>query len=364
MPPTVVIVGGGYGGVTAARALDDVTNVLLVEPRDAFVHNVAALRGLVDPVWTDRIFMPYGRLLDRGRVIRDRVVAADATGVRLGSGEKVAADYLVLATGSAYPFPGKTGEDESEVARARLRTGREALEEASAVLLLGAGPVGLEFAGEIKSAWPDKAVTIVDPVADVLSGDYPPEFRAELRRQVAELGIDLVLGAFLREEPPYEAGQAKTFTVTTRPGRRITADIWFRCHGVTPATGYLTGERGGELGPAKQANGYLAVTPELRLPGQRHVFAIGDIASLPEGKLASAAGRQAMVVTENIRALIAGSQELTRYRPGPAAVSIPLGPSGGASYLPGTGVLGAAETARIKGEDLRVSTYAELFGLG
>jgi flavin-dependent dehydrogenase len=139
MPPTVVIVGGGYGGVAAARALDDETDVILVEPRDAFVHNVAALRGLVDPAWTDRIFMPYRRLLDRGQVIRDRVVAEDAKGVTLGSGEKVTADYLVLATGSAYPFPRKTGEDES--------------------------------------AWPDKAVTIVDPVADVLSGDYPPEFR-------------------------------------------------------------------------------------------------------------------------------------------------------------------------------------------
>ena len=116
MPPTVVIVGGGYGGVAAARALDDETDVILVEPRDAFVHNVAALRGLVDPAWADRIFMPYRRLLDRGQVIRDRVVAADATGVTLGSGEKLTADYLVLATGSAYPFPGKTGEDESAVA--------------------------------------------------------------------------------------------------------------------------------------------------------------------------------------------------------------------------------------------------------
>ena len=157
---------------------------------------------------------------------------------------------------------------------------------------------------------------------------------------------------------------AKTFTVTTRAGQRITADVWFRCHGVTPATGYLTGECGGELGPARRANGYLAVTPELRLPGQRHVFAIGDITSLPEGKLASAAGRQAGVVTGNIRALIAGSGELTRYQPGPAAVSIPLGPSGGASYLPGTGVLGATETARIKGDDLRVGAYAEFFRLG
>src|SRR5690625_6391649 len=59
MTATVAIIGGGYGGITAAKALDDITDVVLVEPRDTFVHNVAALRALVDPAWTDRMFLPY-----------------------------------------------------------------------------------------------------------------------------------------------------------------------------------------------------------------------------------------------------------------------------------------------------------------
>ena len=45
MTVTVVVAGGGYGGIVVARALDDVADVVLVEPRDAFVHNVAALRA-------------------------------------------------------------------------------------------------------------------------------------------------------------------------------------------------------------------------------------------------------------------------------------------------------------------------------
>ena len=59
--PAVVVVGGGYGGVNVAKALDDVTDVILVEPKDAFQHNVAALRALADPAWVERIFLPYGR---------------------------------------------------------------------------------------------------------------------------------------------------------------------------------------------------------------------------------------------------------------------------------------------------------------
>ena len=61
-----VVVGGGYGGINAAKALDDVADVTLVDPSEAFVHNVAAWRALVEPKWLDRIFFPYEHLLAHG----------------------------------------------------------------------------------------------------------------------------------------------------------------------------------------------------------------------------------------------------------------------------------------------------------
>src|SRR5271154_1568096 len=100
--PTVVVVGGGYGGITVAKALDETTDVVLVEPKDAFMHNIAALRALVDPSWLPRIFLPYGDLLRRGRVVRDRAVLVDPHRVVTASGEEITAEYLVLATGSRY----------------------------------------------------------------------------------------------------------------------------------------------------------------------------------------------------------------------------------------------------------------------
>jgi NADH dehydrogenase FAD-containing subunit len=358
MSATVVVVGGGYGGAAAAKALDEVADVILVEPKDAFAHNIAALRGLVDAQWIDKIFFPYEGLLGRGRWVRDRAVRVDSGGVTLGSGERIAADYIVLASGSAYPFPAKMDVDDSVAAKARMRVTHAALAEAGRVLLLGAGPVGLELAGEIKAVWPDKGVTIVDPIDDIVPG-YDDELRAELRRQLAELNVDLLLGTTLTSEPATRPGEAKTVTVKTASGGEITADIWFRCHGVVPVTGYLSAE----LSAARRADGYLEVTPELRVAGQERVFAIGDVTAVPEPKRGGSAGRHAEVVVANITALINGGGELTAYEPTPPLILLPLGPSGGVSQLPGAGVLGAETTAQYKGNDLFVGRYTEMFGL-
>jgi NADH dehydrogenase FAD-containing subunit len=383
MSATVIVVGGGYGGAPVAKELDAVADVILVEPRDSFVHNIAALRGLVDPEWTDRVFFPYGGLLGRGRWIRDRAVRVDPDGVTLGSGDRVTGDYIVLATGSSYPYPAKMDVDDSTAAKARLRDTRAALQQAGRVLLLGAGPVGLELAGEIKAAWPDKGVTIVEPLDDIVSGNYDDELRAELRRQLAELDVELVLGAALTEDPPGRPGEAKTFTVTTGAvpagavttgtvttgtvtagaGREITADIWFRCYGVAPTTGYL----GPGLAAVRQPDGYLKVTPELRLEGHDRVFAVGDVTNLPEPKRGGSAGRHAEVVVANIKALIAdgaAGADLVAYQPTPPLILLPLGPTGGVSQLPGSGVLGAETTSQYKGGDLFAGRYTEMFGLG
>ena len=129
--PTVVVIGGGYGGANVAKALDDVADVVLVEPKDAFQHNVAALRALADPAWLPRIFLPYGGLLARGRVVPDRAVKVEPGEVTLASGEVIAADYIVLATGSTYPFPAKSDHPVTADAHEQYRAAHEALAAAA-----------------------------------------------------------------------------------------------------------------------------------------------------------------------------------------------------------------------------------------
>jgi NADH dehydrogenase FAD-containing subunit len=356
--PAVVVIGGGYGGVQVAKALDEVADVLLVEPKDAFVHNVAALRALVDPSWLPRIYLPYSGLLGHGRVVHDRAVKVDTGQVVLASGEEIRADYIVLATGSAYPFPAKSDLDAAEAAHDKTLAAHAALAAAARVLLLGAGPVGIELAGEIKAVWPAKQVMLLDVADDVLGERFRPELKAELRRQLTELGIDVRLATPLRENPPSEPGELQTFVVRTEAGAEVTADIWFRCYGVAPVSDYLSGG----LAAARREDGFIEVNSLLQVAGQERVFALGDV-STADHKMAGAASRQAQVVAGNIRALMAPGGELSRYQPPPPGIIVPIGPEGGSGQRPDSDDLVAPEVvAQLKGRDMMVDRFAEMLG--
>jgi apoptosis-inducing factor 2 len=357
--PTVVVIGGGYGGVTTAKELDDVADVVLVEPKDAFVHNVAALRALVDPSWLPRIYLPYDGLLARGRVVRDRAAKVDAGRVTLASGEEIRPDYIVLATGSAYPFPAKSDVDSAAASRGKVRAAHAALSAAARVLLLGAGPVGIELSGEIKAVWPDKRVILLDVADDVLGARFRPDLKAELRRQLTAIGVELMLASPLREGPPTPPGELATFTVVAEPGREVTADLWFRCYGVTPVSDYLVGD----LAAARRPDGFVEITPYLQVAGQDRVFAVGDVGAA-DHKMAGIAARQARVAAANIRALITGTGDLAPHEPSAPGIIVPIGPRGGSGQRPGSDELVAAESvAEVKGRDLMVARFADLLGV-
>ena len=357
--PTVVVVGGGYGGIAVAKALDATHDVVLVEPKEAFMHNIAALRALADPSWLPRIFLPYTGLLTNGRVVRDRALAVEPHRVVTASGEEISAEYVVLATGSRYPFPAKTDLIDTHHAQDQVRQAHEALTRADRVLLVGAGPVGIELAGEIRHVWPNKSIVLLDVADEILGGPYNPELKAELRRQLLEARVELILGSPLRQPPPLEPGELETFTVSTDAGTEITADIWFRCFGVVPNSDYL----GDELASARRSDGFIEVGPTLQVAGQTQVFAIGDV-STADAKMAGFAGRQAATVAENITSLTRGNSELTHYESMGVAIAVPIGPSGGAGQFPGQDeIVGSEIIAEAKGRDLMVDRFSELFGL-
>jgi NADH dehydrogenase FAD-containing subunit len=356
--PSVSVIGGGYGGSSAAKALDEFADVTLVERRDAFVHNVAALRALVEPEWLERIFFPYDRLLTNGRVLHDQAVGVDAGVVALASGTELTSDFIVLATGSTYPYPAKSDTDATAIAVDRYRESHAELARAERVLIVGAGPTGLELAGEISDRWPDKQVTILEPEPEILAGPYKQELRDEARRQLGERGVEFVLGQALTAEPQSPPVMFGPVSVSTRAGAVIEADIWFRCYGLAPVSDYLRGD----LASTRLADGSVEVNSQLQVNGHANVFALGDVAAA-DLKTAGRAGRQADVVVANIRALVEGG-ELQAYEPSPPAIVMPLGPSGGVSELPGQDELaGAEQTAAIKGEHMFIDAYRERFGL-
>jgi NADH dehydrogenase FAD-containing subunit len=354
--PSVVVLGGGYGGITAAKALDDVADVTLVDPTEAFVHNIAAWRALVEPEWLDRIFLPYEHLLTHGRFMRGRAVAVDGRRVTLASGDVLEPDYLILATGSSYPFPAKTEEPDVSSAQSRFRAAHEALLAADRALIVGAGPAGLELAGEIKAFFPDKQVTLADVSEDILTGPYSQELRDELRRQLDGLGIELRLGRVLSSLPSAPPATLAPIRVRFQGGDELAADIWFRAFGVHPHSEYLDG---GSLADRRDERGYLRVDDHMRVAGETDVFALGDVAA-GDRDMAGIASRQAGVVAENVRALIAGEDELASWETMPPLIAIPLGPEGGAGFI-GDGIAGAATIADLKGRHMLIDPYASFF---
>ncbi|MEU1473060.1 FAD-dependent oxidoreductase [Streptomyces sp. NPDC005761] len=362
MNRSVLVIGGGYGGAAVAKALDEVADVVLVDPKDAFVHAAGSLRALVRPDWADNIFFPYDTLLRRGSVRRERVTAVDPGGATLASGERVEAAYLILATGSDYPFPAKTDTDLSGEALQRIREAHAELATAERVLIAGAGPVGLELSGEIKAVWPDKHVIVTDPAGQLVPG-FLPEFRAELHRQLDALGVELRLGVALAEQPPAEPGRAKPFTVAITGGDEISADIWFRCYGGRTNGDYLADGRVAVRTP----QGRVRVTEALNVEGHDHIYALGDITDVAEAKMAGHAMKHAEVVAENVLARMRGERPTATYRPSPVpSALLPLGPGGGVGQVPspdGPVILPAAAVSEYKGMDLFTGRFAELFGV-
>ncbi|MFF0149977.1 NAD(P)/FAD-dependent oxidoreductase [Micromonospora sp. NPDC005203] len=365
MSRTVAVVGGGYGGTAVAKALESVADVVLIDPRDAFVNVAGALRALVRPEWAGNIFFPFDTVLTRGTVIRDRAVSVDPGGVTLASGQRVAADYLVLATGSSYAYPARPTADSVDAALDDLRQTNKELASAERVLILGAGPVGLELSGEIKEVWPDKHVTLVDPAEQLLPG-FAPEMRDDLHRQLDELGIQVRLGTSLAAPLTTDANRAATVTVTTTDGDKITADIWFRAFGLRTNSDYLGDGRLTTL----TSQGQVAVTETLNVRGSddilEHVYAIGDLTDVAEDKMAAYALQHAEVVAQNITAQLGGGLPTATYQPKPhPMILIPLGSRHGVGQMPtpdGPAVVPAATVAEYKGVDLFTGRFTEQFG--
>ncbi|MFF5075474.1 NAD(P)/FAD-dependent oxidoreductase [Actinoplanes sp. NPDC000266] len=362
MERTVVIIGGGYAGSLVAKELDAGANVVLIDPREGFVNAAASLRALTRPDWAPNAFFPYGALLERGSVIRDRAVSVDPRGVTLASGERIRADYLVLATGSEYSYPAKPHPGATGIAQQLddLRATNKELSGAARVLILGAGPVGLELSGEIKDVWPDKHVIVVDRAAELLAG-FLPEVRESLHRQLNERGIDLRLGTGLTALPPVPAGRTARFTVTTDRGEEIVADIWFRAFGLRFNTGFLADGRLTTL----TGQGTIPVDDHLNVRGYDHVYAVGDVAELPDPKMASYAMEHAVIVAANIKAQLAGERPEVLHAPASGRrILLPLGPGAGVGQLPaadGPAAAGVETVHDRKGDDLFTARFAARF---
>lgn len=371
MRPRLIIIGGGYVGSAVARRLDGDLDVTLIEPKQAFVHTPAMIRALVQPGLTDHALLPYDPLLHRGRVIRDRVTGIGSGGaadhVMLASGDRVQGDLILIATGSGHAgFLKPLGDSITDFRALQSDTARR-IASARHIVVVGAGPVGIEMAGEIAHAHPGKAVTLLS-AHPALMPAFPPRLGRMLANKLAALGVTLHHGRAHLGDHAHPTNGPLLLT----DGRSIDADL------ILPATGarghctLLDGLPGVRMMPG----GRVATDAWLRPSDHPRLFVGGDIAATGDAMTIVATMRQIPYLVKTLR-YVANGEDLHHRRPyrpwsrtwGKAPILLPLGPRRGASALPlpgplaPFGIMGDLFTRQMKGRDLFVPKQRKDMGL-
>lgn len=355
--PTLAIVGGGYLGAELAKALDDEMDVTLIERASHFTHTPAMIRAMAVPDLVAQALTPYDKLLAQGRVVQGEAVAVEGDGVSLADGSRVLADYIVVATGSSHLAPFKAGAGDIAGLRADAARWHAALEAAHSVLIIGAGAVGTELAGEIAHAAPAKSVTLVASDATLF-----PEFPAKLGRSLAaklkRMGVEIIFGARAQTLPGREEPEGGQVTLST--GQVIEADLIVPAVGSAPLTRLLEGLPGAVF----DATGRMAVDKWMRPSTFPNVFSAGDVAANGDAMTIVAISRQLPWLEKTLKAVARGRavETLKPYKPwAKSPILIPLGPERGSSFLV-LMTVGNWVTRALKGKDLFIGKNKKLLG--
>ncbi|MEM1330119.1 MAG: NAD(P)/FAD-dependent oxidoreductase [Planctomycetota bacterium] len=304
--PSVIIVGGGFGGLAAARALKHAhADVAVVDRSNHHVFQPLLYQVATASLSPASISQPIRTVLrDAGDC---RVVLAEVTGVDLARKRllvdegSVPFDYLVLAAGVRHDYfghreweplaPGlKSISDATEIRRRLLLAFESAEHEGDeearraelTFAIVGGGPTGVELAGAIKEiasrTLPREYKNIDTTTARVilLQGSdrvlesFPEKLSEHARRDLERLGVEVRLDALVTEVTP--------------EGVRV-GDDRIPAQNVFWAAGVRASPLGESLGVPLDRAGRVIVGPDLSVPGHPEVFVIGDLASYtPDGE--------------------------------------------------------------------------------
>jgi NADH:quinone reductase (non-electrogenic) len=337
--PEVVIVGGGFGGLYAARALrGTAAHVTIVDRRNHHLFQPLLYQVATAALNPADIAAPIRSVFRGARNVS--VVLAEAVGVdlaakklRLADGE-LPYDYLVLATGATHsyfgheewaPFaPGlKSIEDALEIRR-RVLLAYEMAErdpehrrEWLTFVIIGGGATGVELAGalaeisrqalsrEFQHIDPSHArIILVEGVPRVLP-PYPDDLSQKARTQLERLGVDVWTGARVTgiDASGVMLGHERILARTV---------LW--------AAGVAASPLAKSLGVPLDRAGRVLVEPTLAVPGRNDVFVVGDLATLEQdGKPVPGVGPAAIQMGRHaarsvLRAIAGLPAEAFRYR--------------------------------------------------
>ena len=338
----IVIVGAGFGGLWAARALARApVTVTLVDKNNyhgfwPLLYQVAAAE-----LEAEQIGYPIRRILRSRRnvsFVLGRVEELDLQAKTLRTeSQTMSYDYLILALGSSstffnipgadtYTFPLKTMEDGIALRNHILRCFEMAAQEPNAAerqrlltfVVVGGGPTGVEYAGALAELiygplakdYRDLDVTEVSLVLVEMGGrllaGMPEKLGRYAEARLRKMGVQLFLETAVTE---VTADHVCFQNGSGLPTRSVVWTAGVRGHPLAERWGLPVGR-----------DGRVAVAPTLQLPGEPNVYIIGDIAAFagedgrPLPMLAPVAMQQGSHAAANIRRQIAGQEpEPFRY---------------------------------------------------
>ena len=336
--PHVVIIGGGFAGLWATRALARTpVDITLVDRSNHHLFQPLLYQVATAGLSAPDIAAPLRHILRRQRnvtVLLDEVTSIDRTARRVGLRNAPALDYdyLLLASGATHSWfghddwaphaPGLKTLDDAFALRRRLLLAFERAEAEPdparrtawlSFVIVGAGPTGVELAGtlaeiarhtlnsEFRRIDPRSARVILAEAGPRVLPSFPESLSVAARRQLEALGVEVRTGA------PIEAIDACGVRLGGEPiaARSV---IW--------AAGVAASPLGRELGVPLDRAGRVPVQPDLSLPEDPSVFVAGDLAAvtqddLPVPGVAPAAKQMGRHVANAIKARL-------RQRPTPA----------------------------------------------
>ncbi|MBM3600072.1 MAG: NAD(P)/FAD-dependent oxidoreductase [Alphaproteobacteria bacterium] len=340
--PRVVIVGAGFGGLSAAKALAGApVDVVLVDKRNYHLFQPLLYQVATAGLSPADIAAPIRGIVRRQANVS--VVLGKVTGIDPAAREvltdeaRISYDFLVLATGARHayfgrdewePFaPGLKKIDDATAIRRRILMAFERAElevdagrrrDLLTFVIVGGGPTGVELAGAIaelarktlsadfRHIDPRAARVILIEAGPRVLAAFPPSLSEQARRSLERLGVEVRTGH------PVDTCDAGGVSVS---GERIGSRtiLWAAGVAASPAAKWLMAD--------KDRAGRIKVEPDLSVPGHPAVFAIGDTAMVADGNgkpvpgIAPAAKQQGTYVGRIIRNRVAGIETAPfRYR--------------------------------------------------
>ncbi|WWC86048.1 uncharacterized protein L201_000919 [Kwoniella dendrophila CBS 6074] len=401
----IVIIGASHSGQSLANYLAPNLpashRILLVDALDYAFWPIASLRASVVPGWEKKVTVPltqenvfpFGSI--HKLIVPNRVVELKESSLILekpfeGSNE-VPFFKCILATGAQQPTPMRPSADSTKQQweDTLVKTQGE-IKQANDIVVIGGGAVGLEIAGEIRSSYPEKKITIVHSSDHVLhpTADAPnpsgkahsysspptlPKLSITLEKLLKEMNIDLITSDKViipsSNNPESESADQWTGsfglqnglkTLNLKSGKTLKADYVFISVGNKPNVSLIE-----QTDKSAINAGLVNVDEYLRVKSDapnsvlnKNYYAIGDCCSTPGWKTAMGADQDAKGCAINIANEAKGKAPKKYARPALAAMIIPMGAEKGAGTLTfplvGTWQVPGAMVKAAKGSKLLV----------